>query len=77
MKKDFIFNDKIKPGYNIQIVTENIFVICYNVLSNPTDTRTFKPHLHNAMHKRDRKFKYAVENTGYGSKKNYDYLIQR
>ncbi|UKI56119.1 MAG: hypothetical protein L6V90_02765 [Treponema succinifaciens] len=45
MKEDHMLNGQLKPGYNIQVGTENNFVIGYDVFANPTDTRTFIPHL--------------------------------
>ena len=36
-----MLNGQLKPGYNIQVGTENNFVIGYDVFPNPTDTRTF------------------------------------
>lgn len=40
-----MLNGQLKPGYNIQVGTENNFVIGYDVFPNPTDTRTFIPLL--------------------------------
>ena len=39
MKEDHMLNGQLKPGYNIQVGTENNFVIGYDVFPNPTDTR--------------------------------------
>jgi hypothetical protein len=47
MKEDHMLNGQLKPGYNVQIGTENGFVLGYDIFPNPTDTRTFKPHLEN------------------------------
>lgn len=43
MKEDAMLNGQLKPGYNIQVETENNFVTGYDVLPNPTDTRTLTP----------------------------------
>jgi transposase len=45
MKEDHMRNGQLKPGYNIQIGTENGFVVGYDLFPNPTDTRTLKQHL--------------------------------
>ena len=74
MKEDHMLNGQLKPGYNIQVGTENNFVIGYDVFSSPTDTKTFKPHLDNVMKRLECKFKYAIADAGYGSEENYDYL---
>ena len=74
MKEDHMLNGQLKPGYNIQVGTENNFVIGYDVFANPTDTRTFIPHLENVQKRLGCKFKFAIADAGYGSEENYDYL---
>ncbi|MBQ5907757.1 MAG: transposase [Treponema sp.] len=74
MKEDHMLNGQLKPGYNIQVGTENNFVIGYDVFPNPTDTRTFIPHLENVQKRLGCKFKFAIADAGYGSEENYDYL---
>lgn len=44
-------NGQLKPGYNLQIATENQFVLHYNIFPNPTDTKTLLPFLENYPHK--------------------------
>ena len=56
MKEDHMLNGQLKPGYNVQVGTENNFVIGYDIFSNPTDTRTLKPHLENVAKRLDCKF---------------------
>ena len=41
---------------------------------NPTDTRTFIPHLKNVQKRLGFKFKFVIADAGYGSEENYDYL---
>ena len=69
-----MLNGQLKPGYNIQVGTENNFVIGYDVFPNPTDTRTLKPHLENVMKRLGCKFETVIADAGYGSEENYDYL---
>ena len=38
-------NGQTKPGYNLQIATENQFIIDYSLFPNPTDTLTMIPFL--------------------------------
>ncbi len=45
MKEDHMRNGQLKPGYNVQIGTENQFVLGYSVHQRPTDTKCLKPHL--------------------------------
>lgn len=76
-KEDHMLNGQLKPGYNIQVGTENFFVIGYDVFPNPTDTRTFPIHLDNVMQRLGCKFKTVIADAGYGSEENYDYLEER
>ena len=77
MKEDAMLNGQLKPGYNIQVGTENNFVIGYDVFPNPTDTRTFIPHLENVQNRLGCKFKTVIADAGYGSEENYDYLEEK
>ena len=38
MKEDHMKNGQLKAAYNLQIATENQFVLHYNVFSKPPDT---------------------------------------
>ena len=40
MIEDAMKNGQTKPGYNLQIATENQFIIDFGLFSNPTDTLT-------------------------------------
>ena len=59
-------NGQLKPGYNLQIATENQFVLHYDVFSNPTDTKTLLPLLETYPHD----LKTVVADAGYGSEEN-------
>jgi hypothetical protein len=45
MKEDHMLNGQLKPGYNMQVGTENGFAVNYSIHSNPTDTRTLNEHI--------------------------------
>ena len=77
MKEDAMLNGQLKPGYNIQVGTENNFVTGYDVFPNPTVTRTLKTHLENVMKRLECKFKTVIADAGYGSEENYDYLEEK
>nr|WP_228025467.1 transposase [Streptococcus ruminantium] len=66
MKEDHMKNGQLKPGYNLQIATENQFVLHYDVFQNPTDTRTLLPFLSTYPHQA----KMVVADAGYGSEEN-------
>jgi len=44
MKEDHMRNGQLKPGYNIQIGTENQFIVGYSVHQAPGDTSCFQAH---------------------------------
>lgn len=70
MKDDHMMNGQLKPGYNLQIGTENQFVLHYDIFPNPTDTRTLIPFIESAHHLP----KQIVADAGYGSEENLDFL---
>ena len=45
MKEDAMNNGQTKPGYNLQIGTENQFITNFALYPNPTDTLTYIPFL--------------------------------
>src|SRR3954462_8167067 len=45
MKEDHMKNGQLKPGYNVQMGTENQFILFYTIHQRPTDTRCFIPHM--------------------------------
>ena len=45
MKEDAMRNGQTKPGYNLQIGTENQFITDFALFPNPTDTLTMIPFL--------------------------------
>jgi transposase len=74
MKEDHMRNGQLKPGYNVQISTNQQYILSYSIHQNPTDTRTLIPHL--AQHLRSFKQKPAniTADAGYGSEQNYQWL---
>jgi hypothetical protein len=74
MKEDRLGNGQLKPAYNVQIGTENGFVVGYDIFQNPADTRTLKPHLKRQAERLGAKPKTVITDAGYGSEENYAYL---
>lgn len=72
MKDDHMMNGQLKPGYNLQIGTENQYVLAYDIYPNPTDTLTLIPFIEQ-LHHRPRAI---VADAGYGSEENLTYLNQ-
>lgn len=74
MKEDAMLNGQLKPGYNIQIGTENRYIVGYTVHPNPTDTKTMIPHLNHLKEKLGTLPENIIADAGYGSEENYEYL---
>ncbi|GKU76650.1 IS1182 family transposase [Paenibacillus sp. L3-i20] len=74
MKEDHMRNGQLKPGYNVQIGTENQFIIGYSLHQRPTDTRCLKPHLEKVKATLGNIPKTVIADAGYGGEENYAYL---
>ena len=76
-KEDHMKNGQLKPGYNVQISTNNQFIVNYSIHQNPTDTKTLIPH--NQQHKKlyGTAPEVQVADAGYGSEQNYQYLDEQ
>lgn len=74
MKDDHMRNGQLKAGYNIQIGTENQYILAYNIYQKPTDT-TLLPHFLDSF---EEQYAMLPENliadAGYGSEENYEYI---
>jgi hypothetical protein len=74
MKDDHMQNGQLKAAYNVQIGTENQFVLHYGIYQNPGDTTTLIPFL-TSFKERDEKLpNNIIADAGYGSEENYEYL---
>lgn len=73
MKEDPMKNRELKPGYNVQVATNQQFCLAYDIFPNPTDTRTLIPFLKSIDLLED--IKYIVADAGYGSEENYAYIF--
>jgi len=76
MKEDYMLNGQLKPGYNVQLSTNNQFVVNYSLHTNPTDTKTLIPHLEQHKKLYGSLPEVQVADAGYGSEENYQYLDQ-
>jgi transposase len=74
MKEDHLNTSQLKPAYNVQIATDNQFILGYGVYQKADDTSVFIPF----MEKVKKQIKSFPENivadAGYGSEENYNYL---
>lgn len=74
MKEDAMGNGQLKPGYNLQIGTENQYVTNYALYPNPTDWLTLPSFLERGRNLTGRYPEACTADSGYGSESNYDFL---
>ena len=77
MKEDPMKNGQTKAGYNVQIGTENRFILHYSIHQKPTDTTTLIPHLGKMEQLMGRMPVNIVGDAGYGSEENYAYVEKK
>lgn len=65
-----------KPAYNVQMGTENQFVVGFSVHQRAGDTSCLIPHLEGVHTQLGRLPDNVVADAGYGSEENYAYLEQ-
>lgn len=74
MKEDHMQNGQLKPAYNLQLSTQDQFILNYSLHQNPADTLTLKPHLNQFKELYNQYPAAAVADAGYGSSENYTFL---
>jgi len=74
MKDDHMKNGQLKAGYNVQIGTENQFIVGYSIHQNPGDSTTFIPHIKKLEEISGRLPKNIIADAGYGSAENYAFI---
>ena len=74
MKEDAMRNGQTKPGYNVQIATENQFITNYGIYWRPTDWGTLIPFLNSFKEKYGKQSEEVVADSGYGNEQNYAYM---
>ena len=75
MKEDHMKNGHLKPGYNVQIGTEEQFITGYSIHQKPGDTTTLKDHIGQVKERMDGKVpQNIITDAGYGSEENYEFL---
>ena len=74
MKEDAMNNGQTKPGYNLQIGTENQFILDFGLFQTPGDTTTMKPFFESFLERYGKYPGTAVADSGYGSEENYRFM---
>lgn len=74
MKEDHMKNGQLKPAYNLQVSSNNQFIVNYSLHQNPTDTRTLPSHLESYQKLYKQNPEKITTDAGYGSEENYTLL---
>lgn len=75
MKEDAMNNGQTKPGYNVQISTENQFITNYGIFWRPNDQGTMIPYLKSFESRFGMQSEEVCADSGYGSEQNYAHMI--
>ena len=76
MKEDAMLNGQLKPGYNVQISTENQFITNFGIYQRPGDTLTMIDYLESFKARYGMQSEDIVADSGYGSEENYEYMFR-
>ena len=74
MKEDAMNNGQTKPGYNLQIGTENQFITDFGLFPTPGDTGTMPGFLGSFSDRYGHMPKECCADSGYGSEENYSFM---
>ena len=74
MKEDAMSNGQTKPGYNVQISTENQYITNYGIYWRPNDQGTFIPYMTSFSDSYGFQSEKVVADSGYGSEQNYAWM---
>ena len=74
MKEDAMNNGQTKPGYNVQIATENQFITNYGLFHQANDQGTMIPFLESFEERYGKQSSTVCADSGYGSEMNYEYM---
>lgn len=74
MKEDHMKNGQLKPAYNLQVSSNDQYIVNYSLHQNPTDTRTLSSHLSSYQNLYNQNPESIIADAGYGSEENYELL---
>ena len=77
LKDDMRRTPQLRPAYNLQLSSQNQYIVNYTLHQSPTDTTTLKSHIDSfkELYKKDPDV--LVADAGYGSEENYQMLNRR
>ena len=76
MKEDAMKNGQLKPGYNVQIGTQNQFVVNTMIIQDRNDNAALIPMIENLKENTGFTPKNVGADSGYGNEETYEYLIK-
>jgi transposase len=77
MKDDHLQNGQLKPAYNVQLGTENQFILGFSIHQRPGDSTCLIHHLEHVKNAQLGKLpQNIIADAGYGSEENYEYLVR-
>lgn len=76
MKEDHMRNGQLKPGYNLQLSTNNQFIVNYSIHQASNDMNVLDPHIQDFISEFNTKPQVVIADAGYGSLENYEFLHQ-
>jgi transposase len=71
MKEDHMRNRTLKPGYNVQIGTENQMIVGFSIHQSTSDSTALIPHMEQLKQNLGKVPPVWVADAGYGSEENY------
>lgn len=75
LKDDHMKNGQLKAAYNIQLATQNQFIVGFDVFQRPGDTLCFQPFMDQLLNRHLPSPEIVVADAGYASEQNYLYAI--
>jgi hypothetical protein len=69
-------NGQLKPGYNLQISTNNQFIVNYSIHQSSNDMTVLNPHIREFIEQFNMTPNAVIADAGYGSLENYEFLNQ-
>ena len=74
MKEDHMLNGQLKPAYNVQVSSNDQYIVDYSIHQTPGDTTTFVAHMEQHKAQYEQYPDAATADAGYGSEQNLQYL---
>ena len=73
-KEDHMKNGQLRPGYNLQISTNNQYILSYSIHQKPNDINTLIEHVNQYRGEYKQYPAVITADAGYGSEENYQFL---